>query len=97
MKNIRLIDAIALKETINAFYDALFVGCVSSDLITFAQGVDVMIDDAPTISERSQGEWKKSIYGFYTCSKCGNYGNPEFFNYCSGCGADMRGDENNGK
>lgn len=45
----RLIDADALKEAINAFYDKLFVGCVSSDLIAYASGVDGIIDNAPTV------------------------------------------------
>jgi ribosomal protein L32 len=88
MKNIRLIDAITLKKKI--------VQNVNIDSDAVCDVLDI-IDDAPTISERSQGEWEKTIYGFYTCSKCGNYGNPKFFNYCSNCGAYMRGDENNGK
>ncbi len=49
MSEVRLIDANALKEKVNAFYDKLFVGCVSSDLVTYASGVDGIIDTAPTI------------------------------------------------
>jgi len=45
----RLGDLDALKEKVNAFYDELFVGCVSSDLITFAKSVDEMIDNVPTV------------------------------------------------
>lgn len=60
MENIRLIDANALKETINAFYDAHFVGCVSNDLITYAKGVDGFIDNAPTV---------------FDCRSCKNNGN----------------------
>lgn len=137
MKNIRMIDAIALKEKINAFYDALFVGCVSSDLITFAKGVDIFIDNALTIepfepdyvgAERlkarqrgyedgyhngmeigktlnpkiKQGEWiiiddtEKFIA---KCSICGRIEDSRMvkdYPFCH-CGAEMRGDENNGK
>ena len=46
----RLIDADALKETINTFFDAHFVGCVSNDLITYAKGVDGIIDNTPTVN-----------------------------------------------
>jgi hypothetical protein len=44
-----LISRSRLKETINAFYDAHFVGCVSNELITYAKGVDIFIDNAPTV------------------------------------------------
>ena len=56
----RLGDLDALKEKINAFYDKLFVGCVSSDLIAYASGVDGIIDNAPTV---------------FSCNACKNMGN----------------------
>lgn len=57
----RLIDADALKETINAFFDAHFVGCVSSDLITYAKGVDGIIDNTPTVTPKLPTEVKKAL------------------------------------
>ena len=45
-----LISRSELKEKVNAFYDSLFVGCVSSDLIAYASGVDSIIDNAPTVA-----------------------------------------------
>ena len=44
-----LISRSELKEKVNAFYDSLFVGCVSSDLIAYASGVDSIINNAPTV------------------------------------------------
>ena len=40
---------------------------------------------------RPQGEWIDTMYGFHTCSICGKYGNPNFFNFCPNCGAKMKG------
>ena len=133
MKNIRLIDAIALKETINSFFDAHFVGCVSNDLITYAKGVDGFVDNAPTIepfepdyvgAERlkarqrgyedgfhngmeigkalnpkkiKQGEWAVDKSGVKWCKLCGASEISIWSNFCHNCGAEMRGDENNGK
>ena len=57
-----LISRSELKEKVNAFYDELFVGCVSSDLFAYAKGVDGIIDTAPTV------EFSKEI-----CSACGRY------------------------
>ena len=52
-------------------------------------------------ADRPKGEWiltdndKEYIPLFYTCSVCGMKYTEEY-NYCPNCGADMRGDENNG-
>ena len=43
------------------------------------------------INSRPQGEWIDTMYGFHTCSICGKYGNPKFFNFCPNCGAKMKG------
>ena len=41
-----------------------------------------------------RGHWIEIDYGmFYECSECGNVREFER-NFCSNCGADMRGDEN---
>ena len=59
------------------------------------------IEDAEVIEERKKGEWifepKDAIELMFTkpkCSKCG-YESADGGNFCSNCGADMRG-ENNG-
>ena len=64
--------------------------------------IDAIIDNAPTVAERPQGEWKE-VNGydgdvFYECNQCGepwilNAGTPEEnnMNFCPNCGADMRG------
>lgn len=95
MSGIRLIDANALKEKINAFYDKLFVGCVSSDLITYASGVDGIIDNAPTVEpERPTGKWLHKEFDpflkeYGQCSNC--LQRERVGNFCRNCGADMRG------
>lgn len=45
----RLIDAVSLRKAVNDFYDNSFEGIVSSDLIKYAEAVDDIIDNAPTI------------------------------------------------
>lgn len=79
----RLIDADKLKKVIHCEY--------SDDL-----GILEKIDNAPTVEpERPHGEWITTLNGFHTCSKCDEYGNPNYFKFCPYCGADMRkGGEN---
>ena len=54
------------------------------------------IDNAPTVAERPKGEWifrsGVTCSGYYKCNKCGEVERAEK-NFCSNCGADMRGDE----
>ena len=45
----RTIDAAALRKAVNDFFDNSFKGIVSSDLIKYAEAVDELIDNAPTI------------------------------------------------
>ena len=63
--------------------------------------IPMLIDNAPTIEERPQGEWIKTITGhysnYYKCSICGRTINCtlkglEHYPFCH-CGADMRGEE----
>lgn len=58
--------------------------------------VDTALDMAIEALERKQGKWLE-----YKCSICGfepyNPSGLETFNYCSNCGADMRGDEDDGR
>lgn len=63
--------------------------------------------DCPLV-ERPQGEWKEFKYGLYYCSRCFErvdkdierietlVSKGERSNYCSVCGADMRGDNDDG-
>ena len=55
-----------------------------------------LIDDMPAagVQPVKRGHWIEIDYGmFYECSECGNVREFER-NFCSNCGADMRGDEN---
>lgn len=65
--------------------DSLFVN-------GYAQGYE----DAKAKFERPQGEWifRQGVTagGYYKCNKCGEVERAEK-NYCSNCGADMRGEE----
>ena len=61
----RLIDANALKEEINAFYDNHFKGLVPNELIEYAKAVDNAIDNAPTVESEpyfKKAEKDKRIY-----------------------------------
>lgn len=59
--------------------------------------IDRVIDNAPTVEERPQGEWIKwnfKTFGAmgdweYKCSNCGKVYDGEY-NFCPNCGADMR-------
>ena len=46
-----LISRKALREKVNAFYDSHFKGLVPKELITYAEAVDDLIDNAPTVNE----------------------------------------------
>jgi len=79
MSEVRLIDANALKTE--------FLRKVGGD---FAD----IIDNAPTVEERPQGEWIYS-QGSLKCSRCGyddTRNHKANSNFCPNCGADMRGE-----
>lgn len=44
-----LISRSALRKAVNDFFDNSFKGIVSSDLIKYAEAVDELIDNAPTV------------------------------------------------
>lgn len=56
------------------------------------------IADAPTIEPRKKGKWIKiSPANIYECSVCGQNvmtNDIETYKFCHGCGADLRGEEN---
>lgn len=76
----RLIDADDLKKELNK----------NRYYVTYK--VFDIIDNAPTIEKRPQGEWLKNANEIYKCSLCGAYGNPNYFRFCPNCGAIMKGD-----
>ena len=63
-----------------------------------AKDVIDLIDNAPTVEERPQGEWiciTKSTFpqyqpDEYKCSECSGPSSIEYY-FCPHCGADMRG------
>lgn len=74
-------------------------------LDNFAEGYlecSELIRLAPTV-EPKKGEWEDKILetdhkawvGRYECSECKTRINQSWYNYCPGCGADMRGDNPN--
>ena len=100
----RLIDADALMQTLGitdmdcdkcAWYKKEWSCCERGGDF---EDACCAIDDAPTIEERKTGRWilqddkTKPLYGWHLCSECGSWiGEPA--NFCSVCGADMRGEK----
>ena len=86
----RLIDADALKEAVNGFYDNRFNGLVPSELIEYAQTVDNLIDNASTV-EQPTGKWEicEDDQNFYFCSNCKEVEMWDKYRYCPYCGAKM--------
>jgi len=78
----RLIDADALKEEVNK---KKVVGRFNTLLL---------IDNAPTVEERPQGEWIRKPNEHRVdiiCTNCGYDDGYSCFKYCPNCGADMKG------
>lgn len=103
----RLIDADALKKAFEdivciepmpyAFVKQIIDNEPTAPLPDFKEGYKQAILDGKTNFQRQQGEWKQNFgdgfkYG-YECSICKNH-EWERGNFCSNCGADMRGDDN---
>ena len=82
----RLIDADKLKAAINTELKAHWIYLP----IAFKE----LIDNAPTVEERPQGEWitDNVVEPYGICNQCGVI--CEIDNYCSNCGADMRSNNN---
>lgn len=89
----RLIDADAIIKALNSnckpelCHDYKTAWCVAC--CPHNDFVD-LLEDAPTVEERPQGEWVEDMHDcYYHCSVCG-HANEEADNFCPSCGADMR-------
>lgn len=102
----RLIDADALKQTINEHDYVLRDMFNSTDKGMFTIGIDFAINEQPTIDAVPvvHGEWGFEEYpdGYYHtyCSVCNAEFHEDVFlkehwNYCPNCGAKMDGKEKN--
>ena len=81
-----LIDREALINAVEDLYEYAELG----------EALDV-IKAAPTVEERPNGKWIGVVYsnnriGVGMCNQCGV--NRIIDNFCSNCGADMRGEKN---
>ena len=90
MSEQRLVDANALKE--HAFITYQNNGCELEEILVVPVGA---IDNAPTVAERPQGEWKDySDEGYVECPFCGSCttcdDNKDELHYCWNCGAELR-------
>ena len=95
----RYIDADNLKERIpKDIHEDVFENCSNCELLDDEQ-VKELIDLQPTadVRENVKGYWKKRkdkpLQNWYQCSNCGAICG-ETPKYCSECGADMRGNNN---
>ena len=80
-----LISREALKSNIDKF-----IGYLDEDMI---YRIKVVIDNAPTVEERPQGEWVKMSdrYGiYYAYNLCGWDKTEHKSNFCPNCGASMK-------
>ena len=92
-----LISREALKKWIDESLQ-LYSSQYSTDMLNMFGLFREIIDNAPTVEERQQGEWiKYSFKDFgafgdydYKCSNCQKVSGGQY-NFCSNCGADMRG------
>ena len=93
----RLIDAEGLKNDLMTFFpDKCLEGITTK--ILFKQ-ILTDIDNAPTVEEKPQGEWEEPFEHngkiYHKCNHChASIPSMVIDNYCSYCGADMRGNEN---
>lgn len=100
----RLIDADALKESIDEHVYLVHHGFNETEYGCTQYGIHQIIDETPTIDAEPvrHGKWIKADsqqyfrkhYPAFTCSECGyRKDSQKTWNYCPNCGADMRGAE----
>ena len=95
----RLIDADALTDFLKCLFPDRGMweieGDTAKDAIceTVVEAME-MVKNMETIQPRPKGRWVKiSPAGIYECSKCGKYvmtDDISEYDFCHGCGADMR-------
>ena len=98
MKEVRIIDANALKEDLKHYFTEGVLDGVSAK-VTFNQILHD-IDNAPTV-ERPKGTWFVNPHSMIMkCMECGHIENTkevgvvnEDKHFCYWCGADMRGEK----
>lgn len=92
-----LIDRQAAIDAVRSYYDEQYALCDS---------IEELIEKLPS-AERKKGHWVSTDDGwdgeYFVCSECGCpwtliEGSPEDngMNFCPNCGADMRGEKNDG-
>ena len=98
--NINLFIPEGSKMTVSASVDSLYcIGLRVSDrdidlnmskeqAVKLARGILTLSGE-----ERRQGEWVVDNWGMYHCNYCMKEKQQLFNNFCSNCGADMRGKE----
>lgn len=95
-------DAINRKDTIGAILSIEHIAELSDgDAVIRVSAVNYVLRNLPSadVQPVRHGHWTlqedrtKKLYGWHICSECGAWiGEPT--NYCSNCGADMRGKQN---
>ena len=99
----RLIDANALKESIDEHTYLVTHGFNETEYGCTQYGIHQIIDDAPTIDAEPvrHGKWIKADsqqyfrkhYPCFTCSECGyRKDSQKKWNYCPNCGCRMDGE-----
>ena len=84
------------KETAE-YIEKLCKGYINNlEKTSFMKGYNHGCDDGKKFYERPQGKWVIDAQGYYHCNKCNRIKQQSDNNYCANCGADMRGNTNEG-
>ena len=90
----RLIDADVLYKKVTEEYCDIVAGRYPFNIVAYDMAN--MVKDAPTV-EPVRGEWIGVEFDmFFECSNCGYSTDYRLTNFCPNCGADMRGEKNDG-
>lgn len=83
-----LIERQAAIDAVRSYYDEIY-----GDPLSIEERIEALPSAQP---EREKGKWAKiSPANIYECSKCGKNvmtNDISEYNFCHGCGADMRGE-----
>ena len=83
----RPVDADALTEELKRWLALPNRDNVARDVVLHLIAV---INNAPTVEERPQGEWNYIQAGMAVCPFCGARPHKDYKNFCSNCGAFMK-------